>query len=156
MQKFNTANNDKSIEALTFLDGNENQMYNDLEDLNNWEELMDTRFNLSTNHDVGYTQNPMLLGDVSAFLELNDLDIPLRGPAEASEFELVQTGSIYAPLTPSRNLDGSYCEGNYTSAMQYGSDLNQYSAPLEGSHRLGDNLEVARKASHKIIVFIFL
>lgn len=146
MQKFNIANNDKSNEDLGCLDVNENGIYNELGDLNNWEELIDPGDNVTTKNNFGYSLRPLHQSAFPAFLELNDLDRPLTCPAKAGDFELAQTGStIYRPPSPCINLADSWSEGDFTNDVLNVSELNQHYAQLEGSHWQGDHVEAARK-----------
>lgn len=75
----------------------ENDIYANIGDLDDWIELRDTGINLLPNQDDAvYNQNPVLMGEVAPFLELNDLSTPLSCPSETVKLDWLWTDSGYA------------------------------------------------------------
>lgn len=89
----------------------ENGIYNDLGDLNDWLELRDIELGNSTEEAVFYP-NPVLTGENAQFLELKDLSSPLRCPSEAGELDWLQTSSIYAAHAHDMSIGmDEFCSG---------------------------------------------
>lgn len=142
-EQFNTVHTDQSVKAQTCVD--KNSIFTGLGDLNNLGELWKSGFDFSNTSDANYTPNTMLLDDDMIFLELKDLDSPLKHPAEARESAGGPSDSSYSPYNCYRNLDGSFCVSNLPKSVQNVSRLNSTSFPPEGPRWMEDVVEVSGK-----------
>uniref|UniRef100_A0A165XMC0 NAC domain-containing protein n=1 Tax=Daucus carota subsp. sativus TaxID=79200 RepID=A0A165XMC0_DAUCS len=134
---------DHSVKAQTGVD--KNLIYNGLGDLNNLGELRNSDFDFSNTHNANYTLHTMLPDDDMIFLELKDLDSPLKHSVEARESLRGPSDSSYSPYTCYQNLDGSPGGSTLPKHVQNVSRLNLTSFPPEGSFWMEDLVEVSSK-----------
>ncbi|XAR73177.1 hypothetical protein NMG60_11007057 [Bertholletia excelsa] len=126
-------------EPLPPLDGSE--IYNSLEDLDNWAELKDDQLNLSGCQTTEYSVNLMHVGEYVPFLELNDLNCPLNYPTETFGSE------HFLPEILSETCKNNYLQQNHSPINSYGttqhvSTENQLTLLSEGSNVIGDHFHM--------------
>ncbi|KAL8110569.1 NAC domain-containing protein 82-like isoform X2 [Apium graveolens] len=119
----------------------ENDIYDNIGDLDDWIELRDTGFNLLTNQDAVYNLNPVLQSEVAPFLELNDLSTPLRCPSQAVKPDWLWTDSGYAAHNRDMiiGMDENYYGGANVCSLDKIPGWNERLTQL-GPH-LGNNSE---------------
>lgn len=122
-------------------------IFSGLGDLNNLGELRKSEFDFSNTCVANYTPNTMLLDDDMIFLELKDLDSPLKQPAEARESVRRSSDSSYSPYNCYHNMDGSFCVSNIPKPVQNFSRLNSTSFPPEVPCWMQDTVGVSSKVS---------
>ncbi|KAL8134224.1 hypothetical protein AgCh_009324 [Apium graveolens] len=142
-EHFNTVHTDRSFKAQTCVD--KNSIFTGLGDLNNLSELRNAGFDFSNTCVADYTPNTMLLDDDMIFLELKDLDSPLKYPAEARESVRGPSDSSYSPYNCYNNMDGSFSVSNIPKSVPNVSRLNSTSFPPEGPRWMEDIVEVSRR-----------
>lgn len=132
-----------------------NSIYNGPGDLNNLGERRKSGFDFSNTCDPNYTPNTMLLDNDMVYLELKDLDSPLKHPAEARESVWRPSNSSYSPHTSYPNLDGSFRGSNLPKSAQNISRLNSTSFTPESPLWMEDIVEVSRKVS-TLLFFVLI
>ncbi|KAL2553055.1 NAC domain-containing protein 82 [Forsythia ovata] len=125
--------------SLPYSDGND--IYSDLCDLHNVYEMNEGRLDFSGTQRDGHPLNNTLPQDDVAYLELNDLVVPLNPPAEVNEMEQLQFDNFFG--------EQLVFGGNFSGMDQYSSCLGHLPVPPEGSNRQGSSSDVHQGESSK-------
>lgn len=125
-------------ESLPCLDGNE--IYNGLCDLDNWDSMNEGRLDFAGMQKDGYPLNYTLPQDNIAYLELNDLEVPLNHPAEVNETEQMQFDNF--GLCSQGNTEQLIFGGNFSDMDLYASCQGHLPVPPEGSKQPGSCSDV--------------
>ncbi|XP_015165757.1 NAC domain-containing protein 82-like isoform X1 [Solanum tuberosum] len=79
-QKLENFHQDVNAPSAAFTDGND--IFDDLGDIEVWARVGQLEPDLTASGGANYSLNPVILPQDAAYMELNDLDIPLNHPAE--------------------------------------------------------------------------
>ncbi|XP_022841776.1 NAC domain-containing protein 82-like isoform X2 [Olea europaea var. sylvestris] len=131
-------------ESLPCLDGNE--IYNGLCDLDNWDSMNEGRLDFAGMQKDGYPLNYTLPQDNIAYLELNDLEVPLNHPAEVNEMEQMQFDNFFGPYAQV-DTEQLIFGGNFSGMDEYASFPDHLPVLPEGSNRQGGCLDVLQMES---------
>ncbi|XP_022896423.1 NAC domain-containing protein 82-like isoform X2 [Olea europaea var. sylvestris] len=129
--------------CLPCLDGND--IYNGLCDLDSWGSMNEGGLNFAGMQKDGYLQNYTLPQNDTAYLELNDLEVPLNHPAEVNETEQMQFDN-FGPCSQG-NTEQLIFGGNFSDMDLYASCQGHFPVPPEGSKQPGSCSDVLQAES---------
>nr|XP_016459506.1 PREDICTED: NAC domain-containing protein 82-like [Nicotiana tabacum]XP_016459507.1 PREDICTED: NAC domain-containing protein 82-like [Nicotiana tabacum] len=108
-QNLENFNPDMNALPDPFADGND--IFDGLGNIESWEGLGQSRSDLSANWRANYSLNPMILPEDAAYMELNDLEIPLDHSAGTIETGRLALSNLCAPYKSNIDVQ-EFCFGN--------------------------------------------
>lgn len=129
-----------------FADGND--IFDGLGHIENWEGLGQSRSDLSANWRANYSLNPMILPEDAAYMELNDLEIPLDHSAGTIETGRLAPSNLSAPYKSNIDVQ-QFCFGNNSLGINQDFCENQLPMLPESYTQQVNHSDMVIPCSHK-------